>query len=201
MSLFDEIPLAEAQAQRSPLRSELDGALTAQLIVAWAGESGEEPRLGWWRSDLVSEWGGQDLFQRLLPTTWRWAVLQGAREAARLRDAELRRRDHDPDQIVSLFSLGFELDEKLDERLQDLKRSGLAPQTALPGLTDAIEDRWNRNRFLNWVTGHGDSDYVAAPVGRRIKGEAPAGLDVVVRRLVAALAPLGVEYPLPHLRK
>ena len=51
--------------------SALDGALTAQLAVAWAGEKGEEPRLGWWRSDLASELGGEDLFRRLLPHTWR----------------------------------------------------------------------------------------------------------------------------------
>ncbi len=70
--------------------SELDRVLTAQLALAWAGESGEEPRLRWWRSDLASEFGGEDLFQRLLPHTWRWAVLQGAREAARRRDAEAR---------------------------------------------------------------------------------------------------------------
>ena len=34
--------------------STLDQILTAQLIVAWAGESGEEPRLKWWRTDLVT---------------------------------------------------------------------------------------------------------------------------------------------------
>lgn len=61
--------------------AELDHALTAQIIIAWAGEKGEDPRLGWWRCDLVSEFGGEDLFKRLLPNTWDWAVLQGAREA------------------------------------------------------------------------------------------------------------------------
>ena len=32
----------------------IDAILTAQLAVAWAGEGGEEPRLKWWRTDLVS---------------------------------------------------------------------------------------------------------------------------------------------------
>ena len=114
--------------------SDIDMALTSQLVVAWAGETGEERRLGWWRSDLASEYGGEDLFRRLLPSTWRWAALQGAREAARRVDAELRRRDHEPDRIVSLFSLGFELDERIEERLADLKRSGRTPDEALPGL-------------------------------------------------------------------
>ncbi len=56
--------------------STLDHILTAQLLVAWAGETGsDDPRLGWWASDLTSEFGGEDLFQQLLPSTWRWATL------------------------------------------------------------------------------------------------------------------------------
>ena len=53
--------------------SDLDHTLTIQLLVAWAGESGDPPRLGWWRTDMVSEYGGGDLFKRLLPNTWQWA--------------------------------------------------------------------------------------------------------------------------------
>jgi len=90
--------------------SDIDLALTAQIVVAWAGESGE------------------DLLRRLLPSTWPWAVLQGARETARRRDAELRQQDHDPDRIVSLFNFGFSINERIEERLQDLKRSGRSPQ-------------------------------------------------------------------------
>lgn len=44
--------------------SELDRILTAQFADAWAGENGEQPRLGWSRFDLVSEFGGLDLFRR-----------------------------------------------------------------------------------------------------------------------------------------
>ena len=77
------------RAKRLPIpRSELDQVLAAQLALAWAGEAGEEPRLGWWRSDLTSEFGGEDLFQRLLPRTWRWATLQ---RRTRGRPAEGRR--------------------------------------------------------------------------------------------------------------
>ena len=112
-----------------------------QLAIAWAGEAGEEPRLGWWRSDLTSEFGGEDLFQRLLPRTWRWATLQGAREAARRTDAEAREKDHDPDRILSLFRVGFEVDERLDERLQELKSSGKEPLVALPDLGKALSER------------------------------------------------------------
>lgn len=181
--------------------SEVDFLLTAQLAVAWAGEGGEEPRLGWWRSDLVSEFGGEDLFKRLLPGTWQWAALQGARAAAIRRDRELRAHDHDPDRVLSLFGLGFETDERVDERLQQLKRSGQDPATALPGLSDAITSTWEATRFADWVIGHGETEFVASPVGRWIKGSPTGTLDLLVRRLVSALYPFSDEYPLPHYRR
>lgn len=187
-------------AERAPmLISDIDFALTAQIVVAWAGESGEEKRLGWWRSDLVSEYGGMDLFQRLLPSTWEWAVLQGAREAARRKDADLRGQDHDRDRILSLFSLGFELDERIEDRFQELKRSGRDPYEAMHGLA-IIQDGWSRRAFLEWVEGHGDAESTPAPIGRRLKGSPPGALGSDVRRLVAALAPVEGSYPLPHFR-
>ncbi|MGQ5263650.1 BREX-6 system BrxE protein [Micromonospora sp. ZYX-F-536] len=197
MSMFDveDVPI---RSERTPHpMSDIDTALTSQLVVAWAGETGEDRRLGWWRSDLISEYGGEDLFRRLLPGTWRWAVLQGAREAARRKDAELRRQDHDPDRIVSLYSLGFELDERIDERFQDLKRSGRAPDEVLPGLA-IVSDGWCRDQFWDWVIGHGEADAVASPIGRRFKGSPPIALDLRVRKLVAGLAPSADTYPLPH---
>ena len=204
MSMF-ELDTSQKRVTRAPIpMSEIDHTLTAQFIVAWAGETGEtggQKRLGWWRSDLVSEFGGRDLFRRLLPSTGEWAVLQGAREAARRKDAELRARDNDPDRILSLFSFGFEMDERIDERLQDLKRSGGAPQEALPGLVGSIETVWNCDRFLDWIQGHGEAETTATPVGRRVKGDSSASLDSVVRRLVAALAPLADNYPLPHFKR
>ncbi|MEV0726570.1 BREX-6 system BrxE protein [Micromonospora purpureochromogenes] len=197
MSMFDveDVPI---RSERTPHpMSDVDRALTSQLVVAWAGETGEERGLGWWRSDLVSEYGGEDLFRRLLPGTWRWAVLQGAREAARRKDAELRRHDYDPDRIVSLFSLGFELDERIEERFHDLKRSGRAPDEALPGLA-VVSDGWCRDQFWDWVIGHGETGAVASPIGRRLKGSPPIALDLRVRKLVAGLAPSADTYPLPH---
>ena len=86
-----------------------DKILAVQLAVAWAGEKGEDPRLGWWRTDLISEFGGEDLFQRLLPHTWGWDVLQAAREAARRRDAAVRAKVHDPDRILAPFVLAHPL--------------------------------------------------------------------------------------------
>jgi hypothetical protein len=182
-------------------RSELDRVLVAQIVLAWAGEAGEEPRLGWWRSDLTSEFGGEDLFRRLLPRTWRWATLQGAREAARRKDAEAREKDHDPDRILSLFRLGFEADERLDERFQELKSSGKEPLEALPELAEAVSDSWKQERFSAWLSAHGQADVVTSPLGRRLKGAPPASLELLVRNLLAAFAPLGDEYPLPHYRR
>lgn len=180
--------------------SDIDVALTSQLVVAWAGETGEEHRLGWWRCDLISEYGGEDLFRRLLPSTWRWAVLQGAREAAQRVDAELRRRDHEPDRIISLFSLGFELDERIEERLADLKRSGHTPDEALPGLA-ITHDGWHPDTFWDWVAGHGKAGGTPSPAGRRLSGNLPATVGQQARRLVAGLAPAAERYPLPHFRR
>jgi hypothetical protein len=182
-------------------QSSIDAALTAQLAVAWAGEGGENRRLGWWRSDLVSEFSGEDLFRRLLPHSWQWAVLQGAREAARIKDAERRVQDHDPDQILSLYHLGFEIDERIEDRLQCLKDSGAPPREALPGLADVIESDWNHDHFLDWAQGHGEVETTVTPAGRRLKGRSSESLEQLVRRFVAALAPLGDAYPLPHVRR
>ncbi|MFT4625786.1 MAG: hypothetical protein ACI8PZ_004457 [Myxococcota bacterium] len=180
--------------------STLDHILSAQLIVAWAGESGEEPRLRWWRTDLVSEFGGEDLFQRLLPHTWRWAVLEGAREAARRHDATLRAKAHDADQLTTLFRFGFAVDERLDERLRDLKTAGRAPARALPQLAEVVHPEWDRDRFVAWVQSHPGADAVAAPAGRRLKGTRPESLERLTDHLVAALAPIPDAYPLPHYR-
>lgn len=197
-----DVDQSHSRIARSPIPpSLLDAALTAQIVLAWAGEGGDEPRLGWWRSDFVSEYGGIDFFKRLLPHTWAWAVLQGARESARRKDAELRAQANDPDAVVTLFSLGAELDERIEERFQDLKRSGATPQEALSGLKEAIQDTWDRQAFQEWACAHGKPDYSVAPIGRLLKGEPPTGLDQLVKHLIAALAPLPDAYPLPHFRR
>lgn len=192
----------EANRQRAaPSNTVLDSTLAAQLAVAWAGEAGETPRLKWWRTDLASEYGGEDLFRRLMPHTWRWAVLEAAREAARRRDAELRAKDADPDRVLTLFRLGFEMDERLDERLAELKREGTSPVEGLPGLRDVIMAKWSKAAFADWVAGHGEAAVVTAPIGRRLKGDAPASTELLVKKLVAALHPLAEAYPMPHARR
>ncbi|MBM4012724.1 MAG: BREX-6 system BrxE protein [Planctomycetes bacterium] len=179
----------------------LDAALTAQLIVAWAGEAGDPPRLGWWRTDMASEYGGEDLFRRMLPNTWRWAALTAAREAARRTDVDSRREAHDADAFLSLFGLGADVDRRLDERLADLTRSGREPEIALSGLEPWLSKPFDRTAFAAWVAEHGVPATTQSPVGRRLRGAPPEDLDAAVRPLVAALAPLGPGYPLPHFKR
>ena len=179
----------------------IDSILTAQLAIAWAGEGGEEPRLGWWRTDLKSEFGGEDFFRRLLPNTWEWAIFQAMREAARRRDAQLRQQDHDADRIVSLYCLGFEIDERVDERLMEFKRAGTSPLDALPGLKDVIAENWDAEQFSEWLEGHGAVDFTKVPAGRRLKGKQPESLELTVQHLVAGFRPLSETYPLPHYRR
>lgn len=174
--------------------------LTLQLAVAWAGEALTEPRrLGWWRTALADRYGGEDLFQRLTPRTWRWAVLEAARTAARRVDAEARAQAADADQLVSLFRLGFELDEQLDDRLADLKRTAAGPAVALPALAPVLEG-WRHDGFAAWVESMGRPSTAASSIGRRIRGEPPDDPVAAARALVAALAPLADRYPAPHFK-
>ena len=213
MSLLELDPSAEGVGLHEPRsgtepaavnNSDLDQTLTAQMVVAWAGESGEDPRLGWWQTDLVSEFGGEDLLKRLLPRTWPWAMLQAVREAARRKDEELRGKASDPDQLVTLFRFGFMLDEQIEERLQFHKRSGLSPVEALPGLGEVLgttlHQGWDKDDFQEWLEAFTPVQAEAVPTGRLLKGAMPAGLDRRVAHLVAALAPLADSYPLPHFR-
>ena len=190
-------------AAESLTTDQIDRLLTAQLIIAWAGEQGEEDdrRLGWWKSDFISEFGGQDLFERLLPETWRWATFQAAREAARREDRKLRSVDHNPDRLLTLLSLGFEVDERVQERLQDLKRSGKSPQECLPELQSMLDAGWSKDAFTSWLSRHGKADFTSVPAGRRLKGGPPEWIDETIDRLIAAHAPLNRAYPLPHFRR
>jgi hypothetical protein len=177
----------------------LDRVLVAQLVVAWAGEGGEEARrMGWWPSDMLTEYGGEDLFRRLLPRTWQWGVLRAVREAARRREAAMIERHHDPDRIVGLFNLGFEVDERLSDRIAELERAGESRATALPELEAMIAAEWDRERFLAWIRRHPTPSYEIVPTGRRLHGPVPASFEAQAQALVGALDPLADAYPLPH---
>lgn len=181
-------------------REALDEILSLQLLVAWAGEGATDPpRLGWWRTSMVEEFGGEDLFQRLMPHTYRWAVLEAVREAAKRVDARNREATADADQLVSLFRLGFTLDEQLDDRLRALKRTGEPPQAALPGLEQVGSD-WDKDGFARWLSAFEGGDHTNTPSGRRLKAALPASPVEAARALCAALLPLSEAYPAPYFR-
>lgn len=176
----------------------LDEILSLQLLVAWAGEAKTDPpRLGWWRTSLVDEFGGEDLFQRLMPRTWKWAVLEAARVAARISDAEARSHAADGDQLISLFHFGFELDEQLDDRLAELKRGEREPTEALPRLA-TIRKPWNAASFLSELRALGVATTTPSSIGRRLKGSLPESRVEAARQLAAAMDPPCDRYPAPH---
>lgn len=179
---------------------QLDTILTLQLAVAWAGERGEdEPRLGWWNTDIISEFGGQALLQRLAPSTWAWATFEVVKEAARREDANVRGRDAQPDRLVSLFRLGFEVDEQLQDRLRELKRSGATPHESLPRLFDATQS-WVPERFERWLTQGACPKVTKDPSGRRLTQDPPKDPAIAAQLLAHALLPFSNEYPCPHFR-
>jgi hypothetical protein len=182
--------------------STLDTVLALQITVAWAGEGRSQPsRLGWWQTDLVDEAGGGDLLARLLPRTHSWASLEAVRESARRADAMARKAMAPSDSIHSLFFLGFEIDERLAERLGSLKRAGASPQSALP-FPISLSAPFNRDALTEALRqpGSGDAPYTVTPGGRQLKEAMPTSLELAVRNLAAALLPLPEQYPLPFYR-
>lgn len=189
-----------AQPSRTVDLATLDRILELQLLVAWAGEAETEPpRLGWWRTSIVDEYGGADLLARLTPRTWRWGVLQAIRAAAQKIDASARSRAADPATLLSLYNLGHVLDERLDERLHEHKRSRNQPHDALPALS-LLEQPWNPERLKESLAlSAGSSPRVTtSPMGRRLSGPVPEQPLTLARNLSAALLPLSDTYPLPH---
>lgn len=179
----------------------LDAVLALQIGVAWAGESKEQTkRLGWWQTDLIDSSGGGDFMARLLPGTHLWASLEAVREAARRTDEQARRAMADPDQIRSLFFLGFDVDERLAERLAEHKRSGAAPSSAL-GFPVPMDAAFDADALAQALRLEGKPPaFDVVPGGRQLKGAVPEQLDLAVRTLAAALVPLPDRYPLPFYR-
>ena len=173
----------------------LDGILATQLLIAWAGE---QRFLKWWKTDLIDNAAGGDLLSRLLPQTHEWAALQAVREAARRVDQRARERLGDADQVRSLFFLGFEVDEQLDDRLKALKRAGKTPAEAL-SFRHPLGDTFDKMIVVPVLTDASVS-FVVVPNARHVKGPRPADPGELVRRLAAALVPLADQYPLPFYK-
>jgi len=70
-----------------------------------------------------------------------------------------------------------------------------------PPLREVIRVAWQREGFAEWLDAFDAPETERTPVGRRIKGPIPEGLDRRIRQLLGALRPLADTYPLPHHRR
>ncbi len=176
----------------------LDEILALQFLVGWAGEGRCEPkRLGWWDTDMVDEAGGGDLFRRLMPVTHQWASLEAAREAGRRTDSKSRLLTAKPDNLRTLFFLGFEQDEKLIDRLRTLKRTdGATPKDLLSPM--ALGGEFAKDQLSSALSKNGKIAFETTPTGRHIKGKAPAKAEEMVRQLAGALVPVGAQYAMAY---
>ena len=179
----------------------MDAILATQLIVAWAGEARcVPPRLGWWQTDLIDPAGGGDFFARLLPRTHEWASLETVREAARRTDEQARRGMAGSDLVRTLFFLGFDLDERIAERLSELKRGSARPATALR-LAVPLDAPFSASGFGEALRGSDRAPaYEVVPGGRQLKGAMPDAPELMIRNLAAALLPFPERYPMPLYR-
>lgn len=186
----------------------LDEVLAIQMTVAWAGESGADPlpgvkaRLGWWRSDLVDEMGGQDLLRRMFRRTGAWAALASAREVAASTERTLRQHLGEGDQVVSLFNLGFAADEALTHRLRTLKRLQADTDTLpwrVPLQNFSVETLQTAFCGGRWA----QTEFAVVAGGRLLRGAPPGDLRETVGRLAAATflsSPLPPHYPMAFYR-
>jgi hypothetical protein len=182
-----------------PSSEELDDILALQLVIAWAGETpgGDHRRLGWWKTDVIDDDAGGDLWKRLLPRTKRWAGLDAARCAACLADAHARRQSQKSDSMFTLFHLGFEVDEALDERLAHHKLEAQPPPEVLP-LLQVIAGRFDREKLTAELKpGSLDTTFKVVAGGRQLKKVADEALSARARRLSCALLaePAATAYP------
>ena len=181
--------------------SDLDQILSLQLTVAWAGEAlCQPPRLGWWRTDLVDEAGGGDLFARLTPRLQRWSALEAALETARRVDEQRRREVAEPGKVRTLFHLGFHLDERLGTRLSVLKASEAPPEQAFPIPLD-LKAAFSRDSLAVVLGGLLPGvKYATVLGGREVKGAVLTEPGTLARQLAAALVPFAERYPMPFAR-
>lgn len=174
----------------------LDTILALQFTVAWLGEA---PRLRWWRTDMVDEAAGGDFMKRLVPRTHRWAALEVARRAAFLADLKARSSLADPDSVLSLYFWGFELDEKLAERIRERKWRQTPPEELKPLIDISPSAQFNPSE-LEQALGP-QSTYTVEPAGRELKGPLTSDPAEACRQLAGALLPLSDSYPAPYFRR
>lgn len=183
---------------------ELDTILALQFLVSWAGEGLCAPkRLDWWRTDLIDrEEGGGYFLQTLFPKTHQWAAFEAVRKAALQHDRQTRLNMAYPDSIRTLFFWGFHIDEQLDDRLAQHKRSDhqVSPEAAL-SLPGNLNDTFARADFeIAIQNSHRPVQYKVVPEGREIVEATPGSKELYARNLAAAMLPLADHYPMPFYR-
>jgi hypothetical protein len=190
-----------AIAEQAIAPEELDVVLMLQLFIAWAGEGlTDPPRLGWWSTQLLDEWGGEDLFKRLLPRTFEWALLESLRKVAINVDRQKRTSLAQSDRIRTLFYWGFGIDEKLEERLSFHKQNGSKPQEVLNFPLD-LKEKFEQEAFEKAIqTINSAIQYKIVPEGREIRQKIPESIAEVAKNLVSGLIPIADKYPMPFYR-
>ena len=182
-------------------QSALDTILALQITVAWAGEALSEPkRVGWWRTDLVDELGGGDLFKRLFPHTHQWASLEAVRQVAIQVDKQAREGMAKPDEVRTLLFWGFAVDEKLAERLSFHKRSGKKPVEVLDFPLELNADFVKVDFEDALRMPNHNVTHKLVPGGREIAEAMPEALELRAKKLAAGLLPLADNYPMPFYR-
>ncbi len=181
----------------------LDKIIALQIMVAWAGEGACEPkRLDWWRTDLIDEYGGGDLFTRLLPKTSKWASLEAVRQAAIVVDRRKRQSMTQPDGVRTIFFWGYNFDEQLAQRLAFHKSSGENPLIALEkDISLDIYKPFSQSEFEEAIRiPNREVAFKVVPNGREIVGDMLQALEESAKKLTAALLPLPESYPMPFYR-
>ena len=180
---------------------ELDAVLMLQFFIAWAGEGlTEPPRLNWWSTQLLDKWGGEDLFKRLLPRTFEWALLEATRQVAMQADKQKRLNLAQPDRVCTLFFWGFGIDEQLEERLSLHKQNGSQPLDVLSFLLD-LKEEFEEQAFEKAIQSlNSEISSTIVPEGREIKGVKPESIADASKNLASGLIPLTDKYPMPFYR-
>ena len=182
--------------------SQLDKILAMQFTIAWAGEGLSDPRrLDWWKTDLIDEDGGGDLLKRLCPQTHQWVSLEAARKAAIQVDRQKHTAMAQPDQLRSLFFWGFEVDEKLQERILWHKHRLKPPGAVLPVPIDIISKNFNRDSLAYALQVEAEKPtYRLGPGGREILNKLTDNPVRIAQLLGATLIPFSDDYPSPFYR-
>lgn len=180
---------------------ELDVVLMLQCLVGWAGEGlTDPPRLNWWSTQLLDEWGGEDLFKRLFPRTFEWALLEATRKVAIQLDRRKRTSLAQPDCVCTLFFWGFGIDEKLEERLILHKQNRNQPYDVLNFPLD-LREEFEEKAFKEAIQSlNSEIAFKIVPEGREIKQTIPESIADAAKNLISGLIPISGEYPMPFYR-